>query len=233
MRRILSFLGLCLAFALAGAPVHAQKNKAGLIAAWEQEQKSDPETTTLEKTADGQYHFATKRFPFDGVLLVRNASIEDVPTALKNKEMATGTVEVELQGLPDNFREIYGSSYARWRMTNTLYWSGETNRWMTSEEYFRSIQNNLPTGFLWPFMPVFGWMAILLIVLGVVVYNAWRANRRVAAINKRNERVVEISERNAVLGERNAALFEENTKIFREILEELKKLNGSRQPPQS
>ena len=233
MRRRLSFLGVCLILALGSAPVGAQKNKAGLIVAWEQEQRSDPETAKLEKTADGQYKFATKRFPFDGVLVVRNASIEDVPTVVRNKQMATGTVEVELQGLPDNFREIYGSSYARWRMTNTLYWSGETNRWMTSEEYFRSIQSNLPTGFMWSFMPVFGWTTILLIVLGVVAYNAWRANRRVAAINKRNERVIEISERNAVLGERNAALFEENTKIFREILEELKKLNASRQSPQS
>lgn len=233
MRCLLSYLVLCLAFALADAPIHAQKNKAGLIAAWEQEQKTDPETIKLEKTADGQYNFATKRFPFDGLLLVRNTSIEDVPTAVNNKEMATGTVEVELQGLPDNFREIYGSSYARWRMTSTLYWSGAANRWMTSEEYLRSLRSNLPMGFVWSFMPFFGWTVILLIVLGVVVYNAFRANRRVAAISRRNERVIEISERNAALAEKNAALFEENTKIFHEILDELKKLNASRQSPPS
>jgi len=208
----------------------AQKDRAGLIAAWEQAQKSDPNTTKLEKVGDGQYSFATQRFPFDGTLMVRNVSIDDSASAFNDNQIATGTVEIELLNLPANFREIYGTSYAQWYATNTLYWSGKSGRWLTSREYFQSVRDNLPLSRgLWSLWSVSGWMFVLLAILAFVVFNAWRASRRVAVMSQRNQRVLELSERNAQIAERNAQLAEENNKLFREILDEIKKATAARQ----
>ena len=208
----------------------AQKDRAGLIAAWEQSQKSDPATTKLEKTSDGQYNFATKRFPFDGTLMVRNVSIDDSPAAFNDNQISTGTVEIELLNLPANFHEIYGTSYAQWYATNTLYWSGKSGRWLTSREYFQSVRDTLPLSRgLWPLWSISGWMFILLLILAFVVFNAWRATRRVAVMSQRNQRVLELSERNSQIAERNIQLSEENNKIFKEILDELRKQNAARQ----
>ena len=80
MRGIVSAFGLAALLVLRFAPPGSeQKTEAGLIGVWEQEQKSDPTTIQFEKTKDRQYHFATKRFPFDGELLIRNVVLEDYP----------------------------------------------------------------------------------------------------------------------------------------------------------
>jgi hypothetical protein len=207
----------------------AQKDRAGLLAAWEQAQKSDPNTTKFERVADGQYNFATKRFPFDGTLMVRNVSIDDSPAAFNDNQISTGTVEIELQDLPGNFHEIYGTSFAQWYATNTLYWSGKSGRWLTSREYFQSVRNTLPFNrSLWPLWSISGWMIVLLAILGFVVFNAWRATRRVAVMSQRNQHVLELSERNSQIAERNMQLAEENNKIFRELLDEIKKLSAAK-----
>ena len=230
MLKIALALALFFALVLLCPPASAQKDRAGLIAAWEQSQKSDPATAKLEKTSDGQYSFATKRFPFDGTLMVRNVSIDDSPAAYNDNQISTGTVEIELLNLPANFHEIYGTSYAQWYATNTLYWSGKSGRWLTSREYFQSVRDNLPLSRgLWPLWSISGWMLILLLILAFVVFNAWRATRRVAVMSQRNQRVLELSERNSQIAERNMQLAEENNKIFREILDELKKQNAARQ----
>src|SRR6266576_129165 len=79
----------------------AQKSEEGLLAAWEQAQKADPNTLKFERVKDHQYHFATKRFPFDGDLLVRNGVVGSF--SVNEEGISMGTVEVELQGLTDNF----------------------------------------------------------------------------------------------------------------------------------
>jgi hypothetical protein len=69
----------------------AQKSEEGLLAAWEQAQKADPNTLKFERVKDHQYHFATKRFPFDGDLLVRNGVVEDF--SVNQDGISMGTVE--------------------------------------------------------------------------------------------------------------------------------------------
>src|SRR5438552_4778002 len=87
----------------------AQKSEEGLLVAWEQAQKADPNTLKFERVKDHQYHFATKRFPFDGDLLVRNGVVEDF--SVYQDGISMGTVEAELQGLTDNFYRTYARSY--------------------------------------------------------------------------------------------------------------------------
>jgi hypothetical protein len=231
MRGIVSALSLAALLVLRFTPSGSeQKTEAGLIAAWEQERKSDPTTIKFEKTKDRQYHFSTKRFPFDGELLVRNVVLEDYP-GVNQDGISTGTVEVELQGVTDDFHRTFGTSYAKWSTGNTLYWDPTAQHWLTSEQYFQQVRDRIPTQMVWPSLINFGWVGILLVIFGGLFFSLWRNNKRIKVINQRSERSLQISERNGQLAERNSQIFEQslklqeqNAKRFQEILEELKKI---------
>ena len=239
MRKVVPFIAVPFLFVLSGAfPAHAQKTEAALLDAWEQEQKSDPSTTKFEKTGkDREYHFATKRFPFDCELLVRNVVIEDYPV-VNQEGISTGTVEVELQHVNDDFHRTFAVSYANWIRGNTLYWDPKAQHWLTSERYFQQVRDRLPKQMFWPALGLLGlswlsWIAIPLAIFGALFFSLWRYNSRIKVINQRSERMMQISERNGQIAERNAQLYEqsfklqeENTKLFQEILAELKKLSG-------
>jgi hypothetical protein len=212
-------------------PARAQKSGAGLLAAWEQAQKSDPGTLKFEKMKDRQYHFATKRFPFDGDLLLRNAVVEDF-SAGNQDGISMGTVEVELQGATDSFYRTYARSYAQWNTTNTLYWEPKTQQWLTSEKYFQQVRTRLPVQAVWPALMGFGWLGILVFILVVLLFSLSRYNGKLKVINQRSERTLQISERNGQIAERNAQIFEQglklqeaNAKVFQEMLAELKKMS--------
>lgn len=233
MQRMLSIFAIVLFLGAGGAPAaRAQKTEAGLMAAWEQAQKSDPSTTKFEKIKDRQYHFATKRFPFDGVVLARNLVIEDYSSVNQNG-IEMGTVEVELQGPTDEFYRTYARSYSQWNVSNTLYWDTKSQRWLTSDQYFQQVRSHIPAQAMWPAMVSFGWLGFLIVILGALVLSLIRYNSKIRAINQRSERTLQISERNGQLAERNAQLYEksfklqeENVKVFQEILAELKKLSS-------
>jgi len=231
MRGIVSAVSLAVLFTLRfTAPGPDQKTEAGLITAWEQEQKSDPTTIKFEKTKDRQYHFATKRFPFDGDLLVRNVLLEDYPS-VNQDGISTGTIEVELQDVTDDFHRTFATSYAKWSTGNTLYWDPKAQHWLTQEQYFQQVRERIPRQMVWPSLFSFGWFGILLLIFGGLFFSLWRNTKRMKVINQRSERSLQISERNGQLAERNAQIFdqslkiqEQNAKLFQEILEELKKI---------
>jgi len=235
MRGIVSALSLAALFVLPLAPSGSeQKTEAGLIAAWEQEQKSDPTTIKFEKTKDRQYHFSTKRFPFDGVLLVRNVVLEDYPAFDSDRDrISVGTVEVELQGVNEEFHRTFAASYGKWITGNTLHWDPKAQHWLTSEQYFQQVRERIPRQMVWPSLISFGWFGILLVIVGGLFFSLWRNNKRIKVINKRSERSLQISERNGQLAERNSQIFEQSLKLqeqnailFQEIVEELKKLSA-------
>lgn len=209
----------------------AQKSEAGLLAAWEQAQKSDPSTLKFEKAQDRQYHFATKRFPFDGDLLVRNAVVEDY-SAVNQDGISMGTIEVELQGATDSFYRTYARSYAQWNTSNTLYWDPKAQKWLTSEQYFQHVRAAIPAQAVWPALMGFGWLGILIVIFFFLFLSVTRYNSKMKAINQRSERSLQISERNGQIAERNAQIFEQglklqeaNAKVFQEMLAELKKMS--------
>jgi hypothetical protein len=240
MQRMLSIF-VVLLFLDAGwaAALRAQKTEAGLLAAWEQAQKSDASTAKFEKIRDRQYHFATRRFPFDGDLLVRNVVIEDYSSVNQNG-IGMGTVEVELQGATDELYRTYARSYSQWNVLNTLYWDPQPQRWLTSDQYFQQVRARIPAQAFWPGLISFGWLALLIVIVGMLVLSLSRYNSKIKAINQRSERTMQISERNgqiaernAQLAERNAQLYEQsmklqeqNAKLFQDILEELKKISA-------
>jgi hypothetical protein len=238
MQRILVAFGLAVFLASGWTPrALAQKTEVGLIAAWEQAQKADPSTTKFEKIKDRDYHFATKRFPFDGELLVRNVVMEDFP-GLSQDGNSIGTLEVELQGTTDDFHRTFARSYAQWNMSNTLYWDPKTTQWQTSERYLQEARGRIPMQVgIWPALLGLGWLGVFVFVFvfGLLFFRFWQYNSRMKLINQRGERVLQISEQNGKIAERNAQIIEqglkiqqENAKIFQEILEELKKLSERR-----
>jgi hypothetical protein len=233
MQRISFIFVLVVLSVLNWAPAaRAQNSEGGLIAAWEQAQKSDPTTVKFEKIKDRQYNFTTKRFPFDGVLLVRNVVIEDY-SAVNQDGVSMGTVEVELQGTSDDFHRTFARSYAQWNMSNSLYWDPKSQRWLTTDQYFQQVRSHIPAQAMWPALVSFGWLGFLIVIVGALALSLIRYNSKIRAINQRSERTLQISERNGQLAERNAQLYEksfklqeENAKVFQEILAELKKLSS-------
>jgi hypothetical protein len=215
-----------LLFIFAPRPVHAQKTEAGLLAAWEQGQKSDPATIIFEKTADRSYHFSTKHFPFDGELLVRNISIQDAGSAFVGQEFTSATVEVELPGVKEDFYRTFAVSYGQWLVGNTLYWDAKSASWVTSQQHLRRFQNEFPLrrGFWTTLLASGGTLILILLVIPVVLFFSYfRYNRRIKEINARSARSLEISERAIQLSERNVQLQDEHTKLLQEIRDSLRK----------
>jgi hypothetical protein len=232
MRRTIAVSAALFFSALCAAPARAQKSQEGLLAAWEQVQKTDPSTIKFEKVKDHEYHFATRRFPFDGDLLVRNVLVEDF-SAVNQYRISMGTVEVELQGVTDSFYRTYARSYTQWNASNTLYWDRKAQRWLASERYFQQIRDRIPNQAVWPVLMSLGWLGPLVLILAVLLLSLLRYNNKIKVINQRSERTLQISERNGQIAERNAQIFEqslklqeENAKVFQEMVVELKKLSS-------
>ncbi len=211
---------------LVAFPVHAQKTEASLLAVWEQQQKSDPATIKFEKTAGRAYRFATKHFPFDGELLVRNISIQDNGATFAGQDFTSGTVEVELVGVKDDFYRTFAVSYNQWNMGNTFYWNSKTSSWVTSQERLRHIQDELPFrgGFWTTLLASSGTIIVVLLFIPIVLFLSFiRYNRRIKEINARAQRSLSLSERAIELSERNIQLQEEHAKLLQEIRDGLKK----------
>ena len=120
------------------ADVRAQQpTQASLVKAWEGLQKDDPETVTFEKVGEHTYRFKTDRFPFDGELKVLKATVQESEYA--EDGAATGVIEYDLVGLPEEVEKKYEHSLGRWQATNTLYFDGESKGWLSSEQYVSRV----------------------------------------------------------------------------------------------
>jgi hypothetical protein len=226
-RVIIIFSVAVLLFAGMAPSASAQKNEAGLITAWEQEQKSDPNTTKFEKVSDRRYHFATRRFPFDGDFTVRNVSIHDFD-GYEEQEFSTGTVEVELQGVSEDFHRTFATSYGPWGIGNTLYWDSKAQQWLTAEQRIKQTRENFPhSRSFWTTLWTGGWSFVWIIFFLFLLYTLFRNTRRMKEITKRSERSLALTERDVQLSERSVQLQEEHTKLLREMLDELKKKSSS------
>ena len=158
--------------------------------------------------------------------------LEDYP-GVNQDGISTATVEVQLQGVNEEFHRTFAASYGKWITGNTLYWDPKAQHWLTSEQYFQQVRERIPKQMVWPTLVSFGWFGILLAIFGGLLVSLWRNSKRMKVLNQRSERSLQISERNGQLAERNAQIFEQslklqeqNAKLFQEILEELKKISA-------
>jgi len=205
------------------APLHAQQNETTLISAWEQEQKADPATVKFEKLADRKYHFTTKRFPFDGELLIRNVSMQNFGGE-DEFGISSGTVEVELQNVPEDFYRTFAMSYGQWITGNTFYWDAQGRRWLTARQRADLAREIFPTYRpFWSFLLGQGWLVLFLVIVLVLLVPLFRYKRRWKEVTDRGNRSLAIGERAIQLSERNVQLQEENAKLLQEIRDLLRK----------
>jgi hypothetical protein len=130
MRKIILSLLFC--FAMSTLLFAIEKpDEASLIKAWEEIQKTDPNTVTFEKIEDGLYKYKTKFFPFDGKLKIYDATIDNEEINGFNM----GELVVELIKAPNNFYEKYRLKYSIWGRNNTLYYDKKAGRWLSPQEY--------------------------------------------------------------------------------------------------
>jgi len=192
----------------------AQKTEAGLIAAWEQKQKSDPRTTKFEKIADKKYHFVTTRFPFDGEVDIVDVDVRKPVNGYEELSFSPGTVGVQLAGVSDDFLKVHAASYEDWLNGNTLYWDQKSGSWLKSTQFGDAVRRRA-TAFSGGSAFLFGYSGLLVVIVVVVLLTLIFSQIRVKRMMKRNERALQMAERNLQLQEQNA-------KVFKEILEALK-----------
>lgn len=205
-------------------------SEASLIAAWEDIQKNDPKTTTFEKKGEGEYHFATERFPYDGRLNVLNITIEALPGSVMG-ESYYGVIEVELTDLPEDFFRKYAYSYSSWQKNNYLYYDANKGQWRTTTQWSATLAEEFDAGHAYgggnnPYQMLF-WLvalAVLLVVALLGIRQVRRAMTQQQTALDGQARALEMMEKSHEMAAENLKIQKENTKILKSIL---KSLEGS------
>jgi len=102
MKKVFIAVLLCLVFSFVGFAEQLPTEES-LIAAWEEIQKNDSNNTKFEKIKDKEYKIKNNKIPFEGILKINSADIEDV--MMGNNDYLMGVVEAELVGLSSDFIE--------------------------------------------------------------------------------------------------------------------------------
>ena len=217
----------CLFFVLLWSAAWAQPDKGSLIAAWERLQLEDPSTEVFEKVEDRLYRFKTGRFPFDGRMRLVNASIDSVAPGDEGGYIL-GVVEVELQGVEEEFYRTHSFSYSNWQRDNMLYYDSKEERWLTYAQWEEAL------GEYWDDQATMPWYlelvsgpGFLLVILVVFLVLAFWLSRKSGSHMKRalaaqDQSLAEQAKAMDIM-RRSIALQEDNNRLLGEILEALKK----------
>jgi len=191
--------------------------KESLITAWENQQKTDPNTLAFEEISPNIYRFKTERFPFEGELRILNITVDEQMSGFEGG-FTMGIVEIELIDLPEDFLEKYSYSYSAWSQSNILYYDQENEKWLSAKEYYTKAQENVPSGV---FIDIFNYLPLLFlflfIIILIIVYNIQRKNRKYLDF------VRELSQKETELAEKTFKLSKNSNKLLNDILKELKK----------
>ncbi len=198
----------------------AEANQADLIAAWEAQQRNDPQTLVFEPLAEGRYRFKTERFPFDGELQVLNAVINRMP--LYKDPVIMGFVEVELLDLPAGFMAKYAHSYPLWQQTHTLYYLADTDRWVPAEVWQQQFAVDYQPQWWVALLSNYFWIVLLLVVVLVLRGLSRKANRQMNGAMQAQDKALAEQARAIALSERAIALQEEGVQLLREIRDALR-----------
>ena len=191
--------------------------KESLITAWENQQKTDPNTLAFEEISPNIYRFKTERFPFDGELNILNVTVDEQMSGFEGG-FTMGIVEIELVDLPEDFLKKYAYSYSTWSQSNILYYDKENEIWLSAKDYYTKAQENLPSRvFIDPFNYIPLFFLFFLIIILIFVYNIQKRNRKYLDF------VRELSQKETDLAEKAYKLSKQSNKLLKDILKELKK----------
>jgi hypothetical protein len=201
-------------------------SEASLLSAWEAAQRRSPGTEVLERTNDRHYRFRTSRFPFDGELVVLNLLIEPLP--LDEEPGYTGTVEVELVGLPDDLRTRYVQSFARWQAGHTLFYDGGHGEWLTAEAWrearMRQLRGAVGAGpGLWGLLSAnLFWVLFLVLLVVFLVHASRRAGRQMKTALEAQEKALADHRASLDMARRSIELNEQANRLLEEIRDALR-----------
>ena len=225
MRETALILPVCLG--MSSLVFAAEKpTEESLIKAWEELQKSDPNTVTFEKIADRRYKFKTKLFPFDGELRINDATIENIEMGPYNNGFVSGPLDIELVGLPKDVPQKYSRKYSMWARNNTLYYDKKIEKWLSLQEFQRAMAkitrgSSKPSGLPSNYVYIAAIAAILLLLATYIYFMQKNRQSVTTSLQKQADSMIQV-ERSIELSEKGMKLSEETNKILREILEVLK-----------
>lgn len=214
------------AFAKDGPP----PDEASLLEAWETAQRESPGTEVLERTGERRYRFRTSRFPFDGELVVLNLLIERLP--LDEEPGYTGTVEVELAGLPDDVRSRYVQSFARWQAGHTLFYDAGRGGWLTAEAWREARMEQLRGAFgpepgLWGLLSAnLFWILFLVLLVAFLAHASRKATRQMKAALEAQRKAMDDQQLSLDMARRSIELNEQANRLLEEIRDTLRARPG-------
>jgi hypothetical protein len=158
-----------------------EPTEAGLLEAWEAAQRRDPKTAVFEKTGDRVYRFKTERFPYDGKIQILNLSVTDYGAGVGEEGLGgvIGAVELELEGVTEEFQRKFATSYSAWDQGNRFFFNKDEGRWLTVQENFARWQSQTLTTAPSPWRRFFSpryFVAGCLLTVSLVAF--WIVSRR-------------------------------------------------------
>ena len=208
------------------AAAHAEgPTRDGLVAAWEDNLRADPQTTRLEPLGEGRYAYATERFPFDGTLEIVEVVVDD-RSADGPMGVVIGHVSVELIGIDDDFRMRHATSLGLWHGANVLYWSDDDQQWIDARTWSADLQDRYG-GWSWLGWLSSGFWIVLLVVMAIVL--GWlfrRANRQMKEAMGHQQRALAQQDQAIDAQSEMLDLAKDSNRMLREILEELRAASG-------
>ena len=158
------------------SPAWAQGTREGLISFWEQTIRNDPDTVRFDKISDSEYQFKTRRFDFDGNVKLIDAAIMDGHRNELAGASKFGTVQFELENVPEELKKKISYATFLSKFTN-FYYIIESKKWLTEFEYMdltAKMMEKRQKG-----SPGIAQPIDILVVIGVIVILAlyWKNNQ--------------------------------------------------------
>lgn len=221
MKKVFIAVLLCLVFSFVGFAQQLPTEES-LIAAWEEIQKNDPNNIKFEKIKNKEYKISNNKIPFEGILKINSADIDD--GMMGNNEYLMGVIEAELVGLSNEFIEKNSRRYYGWARNNNLYYDKNAKKWITMQEFQKALTEKQDKMF-GIFSFVSNYLFIFLLII-IIIYTVYFTRKQKKAIDKSMEwqtSAMTQMNKSLELGEKSVELNQETNEILKDILDELKK----------
>ncbi len=205
-----------------------------LVVFFEQQMKSDPQVVTFEKTADGEYDFETKFFPYAGKLRLLNAAVTKYDDQYY-ENLYRGIIEIELPDADDAFFKKFARSYAAWTADLNYYYNMKKGAWFAGSAWNDNLadfdkyadetavvaKSPAPAPGFWAqngknLIP----LGVFILVMGTVILFAKSQNKRVW---DNHTKALDEQQRGLKMVEESLRHQQEHTRLLQEILAALKK----------
>lgn len=220
MKKVFIAVLLCLVFSFV-AIAEQLPTEESLIAAWEEIQKSDPNNIKFEKIKDEEYKINNNKIPFEGILKINSADIDDL---MGNNEYIMGVIEAELVGLSSDFIEKNSRRYYIWARNNNLYYDKNAKKWITMQEYQKALIEKQDKMFgIFSFFSSYFYILLLIILLVFLVYFSRKQKKVINKSLEQQAQAIAQVNKSLELSEKSIELNRETNEILKDILDELKK----------